>query len=80
MDRDLEALYQAMLEDLNATFPDRQLLNLTEVCKFLNCGPEVVYNWNKRADPKRRPPALTVGKQLRFQKRLLAKWLAEEQR
>jgi hypothetical protein len=74
-----EEMAASLIQDLEAAFPGRPLLTLEEICQFLGCETEVVYNWNKRSNPKRRPPCLTVGRQLRFQKRLLAHWLAREQ-
>jgi hypothetical protein len=72
-------MYEALLEDLEATFPGKLLLTSQDICQYLGCDMAVVYNWNKRTTPERRPPALQVGKELRFQKKLFARWLAKEQ-
>jgi len=33
----------------------------------------------KRSDPKKRPPKLIVGKEVRFPKREFMRWLVQEQ-
>ena len=72
-------MYEAILEDLELAFPGKALITAQEVCEYLGCDMTVVYNWNKRSSPNRRPPSISVGKELRFQKRLFARWLAAEQ-
>ena len=72
-------MYELLIQDLESAFPGKAFISAEEVCRFLGCEIKVVYNWNKRNDPRKRPPSLIVGKQLRFQKRLLARWLADEQ-
>lgn len=59
-------------------FPEQAFLTVEEVAKLMRCSPDVVYNWTRRSDPKRRPPRLPVGKEIRFPKKSLAQWLAEE--
>jgi hypothetical protein len=72
-------MFEALLEDLESVFPGKNLLSAQDICQYLGCDMAVVYNWNKRQNPARRPPSLQVGKELRFQKRLFARWLAAEQ-
>lgn len=71
-------IYEMLLEDLELSFPGKAFITGQEVCRFLGCEMTVVYNWNKRRDPKRRPPSLSIGKEMKFPKRPLAKFLAEE--
>jgi NADPH-dependent ferric siderophore reductase len=73
-------MMEVFLEELDRQFPNRTFVTVQEIADFLTCETVVIYNWNKRNDPKRRPPAISVGRELRFPKRLFAKWLAEEQR
>lgn len=70
---------ELVFRDLDAMFPNQAFVAAEDICRFLGCDIAVVYNWNKRSDPRRRPPTMTIGKELRFQKRLFAKWLADEQ-
>ena len=72
-------MYETILEEINRIFPQKGILTLEEVCKFLECDRETVYNWSRRSDPKRQPPRLKIGKALRFPAKELAKWLVEEQ-
>jgi len=72
-------MVEALLQDLESTFPGKSFLTAQEICQYLGCEMAVVYNWNKRSNPAKRPPALQVGKSLRYQKQLFAQWLAAEQ-
>jgi predicted DNA-binding transcriptional regulator AlpA len=67
-----------LLQEVNERFPEKAFLTLSEVAQFLDCSENVIYNWTKRSDPKRRPPRIIVGKTLRFPKRDLVRWLVEE--
>ena len=58
--------------------PDREFLTIEEVAEVLRCSIRVVYNWTRRSDPKRRPPKLQVGKEVRFPRADLVRWLAKE--
>jgi hypothetical protein len=60
-------------------FPRKAVLTLQEVADFLQCEPRIIQNWTRRADAKRRPPRITVGKELRFPKREFLSWLAQDQ-
>ena len=72
-------MFETLFEELEGMYPGKSLITAEEVCRFLSCEITVVYNWNKRCNVKRRPPSISVGKELRYSKKLLAKWLAEEQ-
>ncbi|MGK5084893.1 helix-turn-helix domain-containing protein [Bdellovibrionota bacterium FG-1] len=65
-------------KELNQTYPDKAFLTIQEVAELMRCSPEIVYNWTKRADAARRPPKLSVGKEIRFPKVPFAHWLAQE--
>ena len=68
-----------LLQEIDSLFPDKVFLTLAEVANLLNCPDKVIYNWTKRSNPKKRPPRIIVGKELRFPKRELARWLMQEQ-
>ena len=72
-------MFEVILEDLENQFPGRSFLSVQDVCQYLGCDETVVYNWNKRQNLARRPVALTIGKHLKFQKKLFAQWLSKEQ-
>jgi len=72
-------MYEAILEDLESAFPTKMVLTAQEICTYLGCEMAVLYNWNKRSNPSRRPPTIKVGKELRYQRRAFARWLVEEQ-
>jgi excisionase family DNA binding protein len=72
-------MFEALLEEADRLFPNKSLLTIEEVCQFLDCRPQTVYNWAKRADRKRQPPRLRIGKSLRFPKKEFLKWLGNEQ-
>jgi predicted DNA-binding transcriptional regulator AlpA len=69
---------ELLIQEIEDRFPGQSFLTLEEVAQFMRCGPEVIYNWTKRPNPKRRPPRIPVGKELRFPKRPFAQWLADE--
>jgi hypothetical protein len=75
----MEAIEQTLFQALEEKFPDKQVLTLLDVTTFLECRPDVVRQWTKRMDPKRRPPRLLIGKEMRFLKKEFAGWLAREQ-
>lgn len=70
---------ETLIEDAERNFPQKSVLTIEDIAKFLDCDPKIVYNWIRRSDPKRRPPKIIVGKQIRFPKRDFFKWLAVEQ-
>jgi predicted DNA-binding transcriptional regulator AlpA len=72
-------VFEALLEEVNRLYPAKGLLTLDEVCNFLECERQVVYNWSKRSEPKKRPPRILVGREVRFPKKDFVKWLALEQ-
>lgn len=71
-------MYESLLKLAEKVFRDKELLTIEEIAQFLQCDPEVVYNWTRRIDSKRRPPKLSIGKLIRFPKDDFMKWLAEE--
>jgi predicted DNA-binding transcriptional regulator AlpA len=70
---------QSILQEMNELFQGRAFLSVEDITQLLNCSEQVIYNWTKRADPKKRPPRVIVGKSIRFPKRDFARWLVEEQ-
>jgi excisionase family DNA binding protein len=72
-------MYETLFQEMERLYPQKGLLTVEEICEFLSCDKETVYNWTKRSNRKRQPPRLMIGKTLRFPKKDFAKWLSEEQ-
>ncbi len=72
-------MFETLLAEVNRCFPDKGMLTVEEICKFLECDRQTVYNWVKRTDCRRQPPRIVVGKGLRFPTREFVRWLTEEQ-
>lgn len=72
-------MIESLRQEIDQRFSGKGFLTTEDICTFLSCDEAVVYNWNKRVDPRRRPPRIQVGKELRFPKYEFVKWLAEEQ-
>ena len=72
-------MYEALMEGAELAFPKKAVLTVEEVAQILDCNPKIIYNWTRRSDPKRRPPKLMIGKEIRFPKREFFRWLAEDQ-
>ena len=68
----------SLMQVADQMFPNKAFLSIEEVAKFLSCSEKIIYNWNKRPDPRRRPPRLSVGKSIRFPKKDLMQWLSKE--
>jgi len=71
-------MLESLMQEVEQLFPSNAFLTVEEVTKLLKCSENVIYNWNKRPNPKRRPPRLMVGKQVRFPKKEFVRWLADE--
>lgn len=69
----------SLIEYADHLFPKKAVLTVQEVAQFLDCNPDIIYNWIKRSDPAKRPPKLIVGKEVRFPKREFLRWLVQEQ-
>lgn len=68
-----------ILDDVNQMFPNKAYLTMQDVMTLLECSSNVIYNWTKRSDAKRRPPRVFVGTEVRFPKRQFLRWLEKEQ-
>lgn len=73
------SLVQSLLEEADRAFPKKAVLSPEDIAQLLDCEEKIIYNWMKRSDPTRRPPKLSVGKDVRFPKREFFLWLAEDQ-
>ena len=73
-------MFESLLEELNRSFPDKGMLSLDDICKFLECDRKTVYNWTRRVDQSKRPPRIIVGRKIRFPKGPFIQWLLKEQR
>lgn len=72
-------MVQELVLTFEEIFPKKPFLTIDDITGVLQCQEQVVYNWSKRADPKKRPPRILVGKEVRFPRREFAMWLATEQ-
>jgi predicted DNA-binding transcriptional regulator AlpA len=73
------SLFSALFSEMNELYKEKLFLTMEDVTSLLSCSKTVVYNWAKRMDPKKRPPRIIVGKEVRFPKREFLKWLMDEQ-
>ena len=71
-------MFESLMQEVDQLYASHAFLTTDEVATFLKCSEKVIYNWNKRSDPKRRPPRLMVGKEVRFPKKDFIRWLANE--
>jgi len=54
--------------------PDREILTLEEVAHYLRLKPQTIYKWAQ----ERRIPAAKLGKEWRFRKSVLDRWLDQQ--
>lgn len=54
--------------------PDHEILTLEEVARYLRLKPQTIYRWAQ----ERRIPAVKLGKEWRFRKTILDRWLNEQ--
>jgi len=54
--------------------PDHEILTLEEVAQYLRLKPQTIYKWVQ----ERRIPAVKLGKEWRFRKSILDRWLNEQ--
>ena len=54
--------------------PDHEILTLEEVAHYLRLKPQTIYKWAQ----ERRIPAVKLGKEWRFRKSILDRWLDEQ--
>ena len=54
--------------------PDHEILTLEEVAHYLRLKPQTIYKWAQ----ERRIPAVKLGKEWRFRKSVLDRWLDEQ--
>lgn len=65
-----------LLREADRLFPEKPLLSVADVARFLSCEERVVHNWLKRGGDGT-PPKLIIGKEVRFPKETLIQWIAE---
>ena len=53
---------------------DHEILTLEEVAHYLRLKPQTIYRWAQ----ERRIPAVKLGKEWRFRKSILDRWLDEQ--
>ena len=54
--------------------PDHEILTLEEVAHYLRLKPQTIYKWAQ----ERRIPAVKLGKEWRFRRSILDRWLNEQ--
>jgi len=54
--------------------PDHEILTLEEVARYLRLKPQTIYKWAQ----ERRIPAAKLGKEWRFRRSVLDRWLDEQ--
>lgn len=64
---------------LDESLPKKSFLSIADICESLTCEESVVYNWNKRSDPARRPRRVKVGKEVRYPRTEFIVFLVKEQ-
>jgi phage terminase Nu1 subunit (DNA packaging protein) len=72
-------MVQEIILTFEELFPKKAFLTVEDLRLILDCSPQVIQNWSRRADPAKRPPRLQIGKEVRYPKKALAEWLAREQ-
>jgi excisionase family DNA binding protein len=71
----LLALLSALVQVSAATTPPRPLATPAEIAEFLGVPKKTVYSWRSTGGG---PPALRVGKHLRYRWEDVEAWLAEQ--
>ena len=54
--------------------PDHEILTLEEVAHYLRLKPQTIYKWAQ----EKRIPAVKLGKEWRFRRIILDRWLDEQ--
>jgi len=68
-----------LTQEIDEIFKGKPFLTLGDVSQLLGCDVQIVHNWTRRSDPRKRPPRIMVGKELRFPRREFVRWLVTEQ-
>jgi excisionase family DNA binding protein len=56
------------------TFPENEILTIEEVAEYLRLTPQTIYKWAQ----EKKIPAVKLGKEWRFRKTILDRWLDEQ--
>ncbi|OGF09255.1 MAG: hypothetical protein A2W00_07320 [Candidatus Eisenbacteria bacterium RBG_16_71_46] len=54
--------------------PDHEILTLEEVAHYLRLKPQTIYKWAQ----ERRIPAVKLGKEWRFRRSIIDRWLDQQ--
>jgi excisionase family DNA binding protein len=54
--------------------PDNEILTIEEVASYLRLKPQTIYKWAQ----EKRIPAVKLGKEWRFRRSILNRWLDEQ--
>ncbi len=55
-------------------FPDNEILTIEDVAAYLRLTPQTIYKWAQ----EKRIPAAKLGKEWRFRKSIVDRWLDEQ--
>ena len=58
----------------NGRLPDNDVLTLEEVASYLRLTPQTIYKWAQ----EKRIPAAKLGKEWRFRKTIIDRWLDDQ--
>ena len=58
----------------NGSPPDHEILTLEEVAHYLRLKPQTIYKWAQ----EKRIPAAKLGKEWRFRRSVIDRWLDEQ--
>jgi excisionase family DNA binding protein len=57
-----------------SSFQEHEILTLEEVARYLRLKPQTIYRWAQ----EKRIPAVKLGKEWRFRKSILDRWLDDQ--
>ena len=60
--------------DENGRLPDNDILTLEEVASYLRLTPQTIYKWAQ----EKRIPGAKLGKEWRFRKSIIDRWLDDQ--
>lgn len=68
-----------LMNEFENVFKGKTLLTMDDIKNFLGCDEKTIINWTKRSDPKKRPPRMYIGNDVRFPRRPFLSWLFADQ-
>jgi hypothetical protein len=71
---------EEIIQELEVRFESKVFLSMEDIVDLLQCKPNVIQNWIKRPDVRKRPPRIMAGKAMRFPKKAFVRRLIAEQK